>query len=291
MNPTTLDAMLHRVGRSLRWTRLAKVGLVAAGFAGAFGLIALVWPGADEQADMIVLLAAVGTWSGLSLAAGKSIRLLHAAAVYQAMGRADLAEQSYAKAAEDFSFLPNTRLAALRNLAVLAHNTGRFAQAIQIGTFLLGRTGRYARSLRRRCHLLLADSELMLGNLDGCHEHLSALQGQTLALWEQLALLPITCYYEVACGAWERLAEAAGARQRLARLLAPNEASKTLACMALGCMQLNRQSQCDWLWARATLLADPEELLDRYPLLAELASMPVAQLPWEQTFGEEDRTA
>ena len=142
---------------------------------------------------------------------------MNAAGAYMAAGRPDLADRALVTAAESLLIQRKLRLLALHNLAVLAHGAGRYAEAAELGRFLVARGG--GKGLVDRTRLLLADSELMLGRLGPAYLELRVLLGSSLGLSERLSLLPTACYYEACVGRWDYLTATARSRSELARLL------------------------------------------------------------------------
>jgi hypothetical protein len=286
MTGRQLQDLLARVRRDLGLARVLGVLLIVAGGFAVLGGWSYVLPGGSDQADLLVLLTVAGVWMMMTLSGAASLRLVNAAAAHLADGRLDLAEGALLAGATKFNIISTPCLLAMQNLAALAHGAGRFDQSAAISRFLLERPGRAAKRLQLRNRLLLADSELMRGDLQQAYVQLEVLYASKLPLTAQLALLPTACYYEVAVGAWEWLALGAKAREQLARLLPAPQSALTLACLALGCHRQGRPGQRDWLFKQATLLVDREALVERLPLLAALPAEAAMILPWRQSGGD-----
>lgn len=281
MTSAEVARIMGRVARGLAAARAVKVGLLTAGLLAVAGLWQRLLPTGSDQTDLMVLLVSAGTWMALAIRGTTSLRLVNAAAGYAATRRVDLAEQALTSAATTFGLFRGPRLLAMQNLAALCHSDRRFDQAAQICRFLLQRSGRALKGFDLRNRLLLADSEVMLGNLTQAHAQLLHLYAADLSLTEQLALLPTACYYEASVRHWDCLASAAKAREQLAQLLPPLQAAITLACLALGCQHLQQLPQRDWLWKQATLLLDRDVLVERFALLAALPTEAGVALPWQ----------
>ena len=281
MTSDELSSMMGAVRRSLWLSSAVKIALLAVAAMAIVDVWRLILPLARERISLLILVGAAGAWMALTLRGANSIRLINAAATYVAGGRPDLAEEALAEAARQFGLVRAPRLLALQNLASLAHGRGRFDQCAQLCRFLVEQSGRSARKLHLHSRLLLADSELMQGNLPGAYGQLTILHHTRLALADQLALLPTACYYEVSAGRWDLLAAATKARAELGRLLPAPQAAATLGCLALGCQNVHQLGQRDWLWKQTTLLLDRDVLIARLPLLAALPADAVMALPWQ----------
>lgn len=263
-----------------RAVKLALVIIVGVGVLADIGLAELVWPGQSQTIGLWVLMGALGIWMLLSMTSAANVRLIGAAGAYTGAQQFDLAERTLMTAATNFSLYQSISLLAIYNLAVLAHGQGRFAQAAWLCGFLQEFPSRSADPMGRRSLMILAESELMLGQLPLAYQHLSALRGRPLSQPEQLALLPTTCYYEVCVNRWDYLVQTARARVELARLLPAPQSAVSLACLAMGFQQMGYLPQRDWLWQQATLLLDRQTLIDRFPQLAALPGDRVMKLPW-----------
>jgi len=289
MSSEELQDLLRRVRRGLGLGWVLNLLLVGAGTLAVLGGWSHLLPGHAPQADLVILLTVAGTWMVMTVSGASSLRLVSAATVHLADGRADLAERALLAGATKFNLIAAPCVLAMQNLAALAHGAGRFDQSAAISRFLLQCHRRAARKLQLRNRLLLADSELMQGDLQQAYAQLKVLYASELPPAAQLALLPTACYYEVAVGAWECLAWAAKAREQLARLLPAPQSGMTLACLALGCQHQGRLPQRDWLFKQATLLVDRDALVERLPLLAALPGEAAMRLPWRKdgsVFGE-----
>ena len=118
--------------------------------------------------------------------------------------------------------------------------------------------------------------------MPGAHAALSGLYGQRLALPEVLQLLSAQLDYEARIGAWGRITHEVMTKVQLAELMPTRASAHAQAILALAAQAVGRLDFRDWLRARATLLADPAELIVRRPILADL---------WPQDPAAADRIA
>ncbi len=285
MTGAQAQAFTEQLARQLTLARAVRAGLIALAVGAVLQTFSILLP-LSEGANMVVLLAAGGAWILLSGSGAVATKLLQAASAHVAAERYDLAQRALVAAAMRFNFQPAPRLTAVQHLATLLHEARQYASAAQLSRFLIShavRVRNLRRSFDRAGRLLLADCEVMQGRLHEAYEQLSILYQSGRTLSEQLALLPVECYYEVSVGAWDGLADEAPRRARLTELMGPMQAASTLACLALGCDRTGRVDQRDWLWRQATLLVDRHVLVDRLPRLEALPASAAMVLPWERT--------
>lgn len=281
-----LDLLLRRAGLWLRVGTTLRYGLFAtAAMAFVLGLVA---GDATAAVANLVLLGALVAWMVLSLMGVRSTRLFMQAGQYLHTGQAALAEQALVLAATGFSLQSQTRLLAMHNLASMAHSQGRHKQAARLCHAVLGGVNYKANSLGQRSRILLAESSLACGDLDGAYAQLHDLATLELPLTDQLAVLPARCAYDVLTGSWQSLAGTAEARERLCELLPAEPAAMSLASLALGCHHLGLRAQRDWLWRKATLLANPGRMIQRLGPLQPLAAIPPADMPWRNAVDRTD---
>ncbi len=276
---TRAAQLVQRIRRGLLVGGLLRWGLVAAATLALLGTQGPGLLGVTPNTWLIVVLAALGAWVGLSFGSTASMRMVHMAPSYAASGRPDLAQQALLTAASRFSLHRAVPMLAVANLALLAHEQGRHADAVTLCRFALDRPGRALRGMINGLRIVLADSELMLGRLTAAYEQLEWLHGQSLGLSERLALLLTRCHYEVAVERWDCLVADLTERAELASHLPPVQSAAALGCLALGCQHTGRAAQRDWLWSLATLLADREVLVARLPRLEALPAEGL-DLPW-----------
>ncbi|MFW6146236.1 MAG: hypothetical protein ACOC7R_02770, partial [Planctomycetota bacterium] len=194
------QAFTEQLARQFVLARVVRAGLIAL----AIGVVLL-----GEGVNMLLLLVLAVIWIVLSSAGAATVQLLQAASAHIAAERFDLAQRALVTAALRFNFQPAPRLTAVQHLATLLHQARQYAPAAHLSRFLINQAVRVRnlrRSFDRAGRLLLADCELMQGRLHEAYEQLTILYQSPQTLSEQLALLPVECYYEASIGHWDGLA-------------------------------------------------------------------------------------
>ena len=156
------------------------------------------------------------------------------------------------------------------HLAVLRHAQRRWPDAAELSRAVIGqRLGSMAR-LSRQSQLILADSLLELGDVQGAHAAIAELYNDRLSLPEALSLLSVQLDYLSRINAWERMLEGIPTKVQLAELMPTGASAKAQALLALAAAKLGRTDLADYLRRRVELLVDVDELIRSRPALHEL---------------------
>jgi hypothetical protein len=186
-----------------------------------------------------------------------------------AAGQYDLAEEHIAESLKAFSIFRMAKLTSLHHLAVLRHAQNRWQESALLCRALLNqfrRTGG-ANDLDRSSRLILAESLLELGDLNGTYDNLIRLYDQRLSLREALNLMAVQLDYLSRIGAWETMLADVMAKVQMAELLPTLQAARAQTLMALAAKKLGRTDWADWLRRRVELLVDVQKLCTDRPML------------------------
>ena len=227
----------------------------------------------NKSIDGTLLLVGIGMlWLVLSYRSVKGQRLAAESPSLIAAGQFDQAEQQIEEALRSFSLFRGAKMLSLHHLALLRHAQKRWQDSADLCRTLLNQKLGSVQSILRPSRLLLADALLELGDLRGAYAALTSLYQERLSLGEAMNLLLIQLDYESRLGAWENMLPRGTSYKRvqLAELMVAPSSARAHALMALAAKKTGRKDWADWLRARAELLADPAELAQARPLLAEL---------------------
>lgn len=258
---------ISRLRRDLTLGSLVKGTLLAAGLAAM-----VVLPVYAPHVHSALALLAVGVvWLVLSYNSAKTSRISADSPALIAAGEYEEAEKQIEEALSTFSLFRVVKLQTLHHLALLRHAQKRFREAAELCHAVLSqRLGTTAAPLSKPVRLLLADAMLEMDDVRGAYDALSGLYGQRLSLAEVLKLLAAQLDYESRIGAWGRMTYEVMTKVQLAELMPTPAAARTQALLALASRNTGREDFCEWLRARAGLLADPATLVGQRPVLAEL---------------------
>jgi hypothetical protein len=254
-----------------RFRRDLTVGMILNGLLAIFALACLVLPRQIGGMGGIFLLTAVGAvWLGLSYQSVKGSRLAAGSPGLIAAGQLDLAEDRIESALKSFSLFRTAKLMALHHLAMLRHAQKRWEDCAQLSKELLQQRLGAVKNLERPSRLMLADTLLELGDLNGAYQAISVLYQQRLTLPEALNLLAVQLDYEARINAWEKMFSGIATKAQLAELLPAAQAARVEALLALAAKKVGRQDWSEWLRKRVELLADVNDLAKARPMLWEL---------------------
>ena len=187
-----------------------------------------------------------------------------------AVGDFDEAERQIEGALRSFSILRAAKLVPLYHLAVLRHAQHHWQEAADLARMVLSQRLGAMRGLSRSLRLILADSLLEMGNIHGAHQAIASLYSERLALGEAINLQLVQLDYLWRIGAWREMFQSIAAKVQLAELMPTGGAARSQAMLALAAHQIGRQDWANWLTERVELLADPAQLVQERPILAEL---------------------
>jgi hypothetical protein len=223
----------------------------------------------------IMMLTLVGVvWLGLSYQSVKGTRLAAGSAGLIAAGQLEVAEHQIESALRSFSLFRTGKLMTLHQLAVLRHAQKRWEDCAQLCRELLKQRLGAVRNLEKPTRLMLADTLLELGDVDGAYQTLSVLHQQRLTLGEALNLLAVQLDYEARINAWGQMFSGIAAKTQMAELLPAPKAAGVEALLALAAKKVGRTDWSDWLRRRVELLADVNDLTRARPILWQLWTAP-----------------
>jgi hypothetical protein len=265
------ESAIRTMRRDLTVASLVKGVLVAA----ALGC-ALAGPMVVGGWTPTLAIVAIGAiWVGLGYRSARRSSLAADSPLLIASGQFDEAERQIEAVLRGFSIFRNVKLMSLHQLTVLRHAQHRWQESALLSRALLrqrlGNLGGVARSSR----LMLADSLLEMGDLQGAHETILELYRQQLPLSEAMNLLLVQLDYESRIGAWEAMMRGVVTKMQLAELMPAAAAAKAQALLALAARRSGREDWAEWLGKRAALLGDVQEMVkDRGELGEVLGKSP-----------------
>jgi len=219
---------------------------------------------------MLVLMILGGVWIALGLQSMRSSRLVAHSPMLIAAGQYDAAEQHIAGALRSFSIFRMVKLLSLHHLAALRHAQDRWQESAELCRALLSQRKVSPAGLGKSTRLILADSLLELGDVNGVGACIGELYQQRLSLGEALSLMLVQLDYESRTSGWTTMMHGAATKVGLAELMSTNKSARTQALLALAARKVGRDDWESWLRRRVELLVDPTELVMRRPLLKEL---------------------
>jgi hypothetical protein len=260
------DHAISRFRRDLTLGLLLKVLLLGA------AVLCLVAPtvlGVARNTGMVLAGVAV-LWIFLSYKSVRGSRLSAESPLLIASGQFDKAEKKIDEALRSFSLFGRLKLMSLHHLALLRHAQRRWQETTELCRAILRQRVALRGGVSRPTRLILADSLLELGDLDGAAEQIEQVRRQRLSLMEMTTFLLIQLDYQHRIRAWGAMMENAGRKVELAETMPAVAAARTQALMALAAGKLEQWQWRDWLRGRAELLADTGELAKWRPRLKEL---------------------
>lgn len=232
------------------------------------GLATGILLGKDWLVWSAIILATI--WTFLAL---RSVRVLGQVregwGALQA-GRPDLAESRARKVLASQILLRPATLSALVVLAS-AWRKVRPAEAAQISAFVLTRRERLLVGDRISVQMLLAESLLALGRVEGARAAMLPLYTGRLSLTDSLKLLLLQLRTEARLGAYRSMLDRIEAKVDMADLMSPQEGALTLALLWLAATRVGLVQWTRWLGRRVMLMADWAELCRSECTLKELA--------------------
>ena len=225
---------------------------------------------ASASGNLLLLVILGAVWVTLGYQSMKSSRLSASSPSLIASGQFDLAEDQIEQSLRSFSLFRTSKLLSLHHLAVLRHAQRRWADAAELaGAVLRQRLGSLT-AISRQSRLILADSLLELGDLDGSYQAIRALYDQRLSLAEALRLLHVQLDYLWRVNAWAAMLEGVKNKVEMAELMNTANGARTQALLALAAHKAGTPELSAWLKRRVELLVDVSELTAARPVLKDL---------------------
>jgi hypothetical protein len=158
----------------------------------------------------------------------------------------------------------------LLNLALVRLAQHRWPDAALLCREVLANKKGTPEHVSKSSRLMLADSLLEMGDLNGTYEALAGLYRHRLTLSEALNLLRVQTDYLARIGAWEQLFAGVQTKLQLAEIMPTPNSARVQAMLALSARKTGRTEWANWLRRRVELLVDVQELTAERPLLWEL---------------------
>ena len=209
-------------------------------------------------------------WTVLSVYSARGSYMAADSPSLIASGQFDEAEEEIEKVIRSFWLFKSVKLLGLHHLAVLRHAQRQWRESVLLSQALLNFRANTMPAIARTTRIMLADSLLELGDLNGAHQAIMSLYTQKLTLVEAMNLLIVQLDYESRIGAWSSMMQNIKQKVQLAELMPAGSAARAQALLALAAMKLNQTEMSDWLRRRAELLTDINELSVHRPMLKQL---------------------
>jgi hypothetical protein len=223
-----------------------------------------------HQDWMPVLILVGGLWLLLSYRSVQGSRIAADSPSLIASGEFDRAESHIDSALNSFSLFRAGKLLNLHHLAVLRHAQNRWRESALLCQALLSQKLGNMQPMARTSLLMLADSQIQLGDLRGAFGAMNRLFHYRLTLGEALTLQLLQLDYSWRIGAWESMLQGVGGKVQMSELMPPMNAARSQALLAVAAYKLNRTDLANWLRRRAELLADPRDISAGRPVLEEM---------------------
>jgi hypothetical protein len=177
-----------------------------------------------------------------------------------AAGDFDRAETHIDSALRSFSIFRTAKILSLHHLAVLRHAQHRWRESALLSQAVLSQKLQSLQPMARASLLMLCDSMLQLGDLQGAFGAMNRLYRYRLGLNEALTLQLLQLDYAWRIGAWEPMLQGIGSKVQMCELMPPINAARSQAMLALAAYKSNRIDLARWLRRRAELLVDSREI-------------------------------
>jgi hypothetical protein len=200
----------------------------------------------------------------------KNSRLAAESSSLIASGRLEQAEAQIAQSLRAFSLSRAVKSMGLLNLALVRLAQHRWPDAALLCREVLASKKGTPEHVSKSSRLMLADSLLEMGDLNGTYEALAGLYRHRLTLSEALNLLRVQTDYLARIGAWEQLFAGVQTKLQLAEIMPTPNSARVQAMLALSARKTGRTEWANWLRRRVELLVDVQELTAERPLLWEL---------------------
>jgi len=251
---------ISKAKRDLTLARALKVILIAT----AVVCIAMGAKGATVLAGLFAV------WIVFTLRSARGSQMAADSTPLIAAGQFEEAEARIERSLRTFTVFGGAKLLSLHHLAVSRHAQRQWQDSVLLCRALLAQRLGSFKGLSRSSRLILADSLLELGDLNGAQRAINDLFGDRLMLSEALNLLQVQLDYLSRIGAWEQVLHQVGKKAQLAELMPTGQAARVQAYLALAAKKTGRMELESWLRRRVELLVDVQQLLLQRPLLKQL---------------------
>lgn len=262
----SVDGAITKFHRDLTIAALLRGALLAVALA-----CVLAQPVFGMHQDWMPLLIVVGgIWILLSYRSMQGSRKAADSPSLIAAGDFDTAESHINAALNSFSLFRTGKILSLHHLAVLRHAQSRWRESALLSQAVLSQKLGNMQGMARASLLMMADSQIQMGDLRGAFGAMNRLFRYRLSLGEALTLQLLQLDYSWRIGAWESMLQGVGGKIQMCELMPPINAARAQALLALAAYRLNRTDLARWLRRRAELLADPPEIAAGRPVLEEM---------------------
>jgi tetratricopeptide (TPR) repeat protein len=267
----SIDELLRAFRRNLRISMILRV--VVGCFFVAISLWALTLPASTGRPVLgMLLVGMLILWAALMVRSVRLAREIQTGNVLIAYGRLDDAEARLERMLGRFSLSERAQSMLFQQLAWLLFRRERFAEVVEICRELLRhRVGRI-QGLGFHIRLMLADSLLLLGQVEEAYAAFRPVYDAPLTLAERMKLLPVQLRYELAAGHAGAAASGLAEKVRVAELLESPRAALVHALLAEACRRESMPAQQAFLAERARLYHDLEPLAEKYPIIRPVAN-------------------
>lgn len=217
------------------------------------------------------LLALIGgVWLILSYQSVKGSRMAAQSPLLIASGNFEQAEQAIDTALRSFSLFRTVKLRALHNLALLRHAQRRWAESAMLCQALLSQRLGTLRGISRSTRLILADSLLEAGDVQGTYRAILGLYTERLTLGEALELTAIQLDYLSRVAQWDQMLAGLKRKIEMAEIMPPGRSARAQALLALAAGKKGLHDLEDWLRRRVEAIADKSDLIASRPMLRDV---------------------
>jgi hypothetical protein len=262
----SVDHTITRFRRDLALAALLRTGLMAVAL-----VCVLAQPVFGMRQDWMPVLIAVGAiWILLSYRSVQGSRKAADSPSLIAAGDFDRAENHIDAALRSFSLFRAAKIVSLHHLAVLRHAQSRWRESALLCQAVLSQKLGNMQGMARASLLMLADSQIQMGDLRGAFAAMTRLFRYRLTLAEALTLQLLQLDYGWRIGAWESMLQGVAGKIQMCELMPPINAARAQSLLAVAAYRQNRGDLARWLRRRAELLADTAEIAAGRPVLEEM---------------------
>lgn len=271
--PSQIDMLLRTFRRQMRITRVLRFALLIG------TAIVLFWainmPGPYRKQVMFgVFIATLIVWVLSMINTARLARSLRTASALVGVGQLDNAEIWLRRTLEKLSLSTRTKVLAFQQMASLLFRRDAHADVVAVCGALLEQRISSLKPVWINTRLMMADSLLMLDRACDAYDAIRPVYDVPLSLSDRMKLLPIQLRYELAADHAEAATQGMPEKLQIAELMDSPRAALVHALLAEACRRSNMAEQQAYLTERAWLYHDLDQLAERYPIIAPVASRP-----------------
>ncbi len=274
MTPIEIDSLLKQCHRQIKLIRILQ-GVILIGTA-----VAVLWASTlpqplNKQVMFGLFIASLIVWVLSLLNSSQLMRQVRTAGALLSIGQLDDAEIWLLRTLQRFTLSIRTKTLALQHCASLFFHRDAHAEVVKICRSLLGERLVGLKQVWINARLMLADSLLMLDQVNEAYEAIRPVYDTKLSLADRMKLLPIQLRYELAAGYPTAALQNLPEKLQMAELLESPRAALVHALLAEACRRNHMPELEAYLARRAWLYHDLDSVASRYPVIAPIASMPL----------------